>query len=55
MLRGNVVPRDSVKKRDTRRGNTEKHGKFDNLCLDPFVNVTAKGINDFLLKNLDVI
>jgi hypothetical protein len=47
------IPRDLVLKRDARKEDLVKHGKFDHIWYGPFKVASPEGKNSFLLENLD--
>ena len=46
---------DKVQKRDSRREDKGKHGKFDFLWKGPFIIHALQGNNTYFLKSLDGI
>ena len=44
---------DLVLRRDARREDKGKHGKFDNIWFGPFSIAEVKGNNTFILKKLE--
>jgi hypothetical protein len=47
------IPGDLVLKRDARKEDLVKHGKFDHIWYGPFKVASPEGKNSFLLENLD--
>ena len=50
-----VFERDKVLKRDSRREDIGKHGKFENLWKGPYIIYSFRGNNAFFLQELDGI